>query len=186
MSLLQKDNGVPVAIFATPAQVTHWRELTDSSRTSSRGGRCRSTTGAATRPRTSRPARFPTVTSKRWARSSPRVAASPPTSTVAGAAAAVVISHGFWLRRLGGDPDVVGTTLTLNGVPHTVVGVTSSEFDVGGLDVRGFGVPEAWVPLQVDADATDFSVTLDAFARLRDGVSLRAAQAAPRGVERRV
>ena len=60
----------------------------------------------------------------------------------------------------------------MNGVPYTVVGITSPDFDVGGLDVRGFGVPETWVSLQVDADSDDFSVTLDAFARLRDGVTL--------------
>ena len=176
VSLLQKDNGVPVAIFATPAQFSHWRELTDifedvvAWRTVSfdygRGDVPASVTAGAVSDGYFRTLGAQFAAGRGLA----------PDEHSAGAAAVVVVSHRFWLRQLGGDPDVVGTTLPLNGVPHTVVGVTSSEFDVGGLDVRGFGVPEAWVPLQVDADSSDFSVTLDAFARLRDGVTLRAAQ----------
>ena len=40
----------------------------------------------------------------------------------------VVVSEGFWLRRLGGDPAVVGRTITLDGSPHTVVGVVPRDF----------------------------------------------------------
>jgi len=40
----------------------------------------------------------------------------------------VVISHGFWQRRFGGAPDVVGRTLTIERVPFTVVGVTPAGF----------------------------------------------------------
>ncbi|MGH9370875.1 MAG: ABC transporter permease, partial [Vicinamibacterales bacterium] len=36
--------------------------------------------------------------------------------------AVVVISHGFWRNRLGGDPAAVGRTLVFNGRPYTVVG----------------------------------------------------------------
>ena len=39
-----------------------------------------------------------------------------------------VISHGFWQRHLGGRDDVVGTTLTLDRVPFTIVGVTPASF----------------------------------------------------------
>ena len=162
--------------LATPAQVTHWRELTDvfedvvAWRTVSFDYGSGDAASNVTAGEVS-DGYFRTLGAQFAAG---RGLAADEHS--AGAAAAVVVSHGFWLRRLGGDPGVVGTTLRLNGAPHTVVGVTSSEFDVGGLDVRGFGVPEAWVPLQVDADSADYSVTLDAFARLRDGVTLRAAQ----------
>ena len=40
----------------------------------------------------------------------------------------VVISEGFWLRRLGGDPAAVGRTITLDGSPHLVVGVVPRDF----------------------------------------------------------
>jgi putative ABC transport system permease protein len=42
---------------------------------------------------------------------------------------AVVLGHGLWLRRFGGDTGIVGRPLLLNGRPHTVVGVMGPEFD---------------------------------------------------------
>ena len=44
------------------------------------------------------------------------------------AAPRVVVSHGFWRNRLGSDPDIVGKTLTLDGVPHEVAGITAPAF----------------------------------------------------------
>ena len=41
---------------------------------------------------------------------------------------AIVVSEGFWLRRLGGDPAAVGRTITLDGTPHVVVGVVPRDF----------------------------------------------------------
>lgn len=35
---------------------------------------------------------------------------------------AAIISHGYWSRRFGASPDVVGRTLTINGVSFTVTG----------------------------------------------------------------
>jgi putative ABC transport system permease protein len=45
-----------------------------------------------------------------------------------GPVGSVVVSEGFWLRRLGGDPAVVGSTITLDGAAHTVVGVVPRDF----------------------------------------------------------
>jgi putative ABC transport system permease protein len=42
--------------------------------------------------------------------------------------AAAVISHAFWQREFGGDPQVLGRRLTLNGYPVSVVGVTPPSF----------------------------------------------------------
>jgi predicted permease len=44
------------------------------------------------------------------------------------AAPRVVVSHGFWRNRLESDPDIVGKTLTLDGIPHAVVGIAPAEF----------------------------------------------------------
>src|SRR5688500_17898958 len=54
--------------------------------------------------------------------------------------AVVVLSHALWTTRLGGDPDVVGTTVTLNDRTYTVVGVMPEGFR--GLSYQA----EAWIP----------------------------------------
>ncbi|HUQ54005.1 MAG TPA: ABC transporter permease, partial [Gammaproteobacteria bacterium] len=176
VALLQADNGVPAAIVVTPAQFTHWQSLDDvfadvvAWRTVSFDYSVDETPASVTAGTVS-DGYFRTLGATF---SAGRALAAE--EHVAGAANAVVLSHSFWTRRLGARPDAIGSTLTLNGVPYTIVGITSAEFDVRGVDVRGFGVPDIWVPLHVDPDLTDFSVTLDVFARLRDGVSLTAAQ----------
>jgi predicted permease len=65
-----------------------------------------------------------------------------PEEHVAGRDRAVVLSYGFWRRRLGADAGIIGRTLELNGDPFTVVGVMPPEFvypSAGALDV--------WIPL---------------------------------------
>jgi hypothetical protein len=42
--------------------------------------------------------------------------------------AGAVISHAFWQREFGGDPNVLGRRLTLNGYPVSVIGVTPPSF----------------------------------------------------------
>jgi macrolide transport system ATP-binding/permease protein len=59
----------------------------------------------------------------------------------------VVIGHGLWMRRLGGRPDVVGQTLTINGRAYTILGVTAPEF-------RGVNLLEdiqVFVPMMMQA-----------------------------------
>ena len=46
----------------------------------------------------------------------------------AGAEPVAIISHGYWQRRFGGDPAVVGKSMTMNGIAVTVAGVTPPEF----------------------------------------------------------
>ena len=43
-------------------------------------------------------------------------------------AGVVMISHGYWQRRFGGDPEVVGSVLTINSRAHTIVGVMPAGF----------------------------------------------------------
>ena len=52
----------------------------------------------------------------------------------------VVLSHRLWLRLFEGNPDAVGRTLRLNGVPHTIVGVMPPRFGWYGND-------GLWLPL---------------------------------------
>ena len=56
----------------------------------------------------------------------------------------VVLSYGFWQRRFEADPAIVGKTISLQGQPFTVIGVTSREF-VGTTP----DVPSFWAPLMM-------------------------------------
>src|SRR5215218_8991853 len=55
-----------------------------------------------------------------------------------------VISHAFWQRRFGGDPNVVGKTLSLNNTPMQIVGVMPAEFKFPRYEV------DLWTPLAHD------------------------------------
>lgn len=48
--------------------------------------------------------------------------------TWAGAAPVAVVAHGFWERRLGGDPTVIGRTITLDGETFEIIGVMPQWF----------------------------------------------------------
>ncbi len=77
----------------------------------------------------------------------------------------VVLSYGFWQTRFGGDPDVVGQTISLSGLPHEIVGAMP----------RGFFFPEhdvqLWRPLGLSLFANA------AVGRLKADTPLEAAQA---------
>ncbi len=40
-----------------------------------------------------------------------------------------ILTHSLWQRRFGGDPNILGKTITLNGIARTVVGVMPEKFD---------------------------------------------------------
>ncbi len=94
-----------------------------------------------------------------------------------------VVSHDFWQDHLGGRSDVLGQSLTLDGIPYTVIGVAPEEFI--GPHVNWAGV-DMWVPLFQHPDAAgDESVFRDrglysvsAMGRLRSGATISEARAA--------
>ena len=55
-----------------------------------------------------------------------------------------VISYNYWTRRFARDPDVLGKTLYVNGVPITIVGVAAQGFE----GVEAGGSTDFWIPLQ--------------------------------------
>ncbi|MGW8267536.1 MAG: ABC transporter permease, partial [Longimicrobiales bacterium] len=84
----------------------------------------------------------------------------------------VLISHGYWQRRFGGDPGVVGSTLTVSGTPTTVIGVMPAGFFF-------FQNVDLWLPLQPGGPWTGVrrfhNWTL--IGRLADGITVGQAQA---------
>ena len=67
-----------------------------------------------------------------------------------GAAGPVVLGHGLWQRRFGGDPGVVGRAVQLDGRARPVVGVMPAAFQLP-LDYRGDRPTELWTVLAWDA-----------------------------------
>ncbi len=90
-----------------------------------------------------------------------------------GASPIVIISDRLWHERHGASPAVVGASLTIDGVAHTIVGVAPAGFEFPDPRVR------FWVPLVIprSATATAGAVAFTAVGRLKPGVSLAQAEA---------
>ena len=91
-----------------------------------------------------------------------------------------VLTHSYWQRRFGGRSDVIGTTIALNRVPFTIVGVEPSGF--AGTEVgRPYDVS---IPVQASPALNEgrpplsgaFTTWLYVLARLKPGVRLEAAE----------
>jgi predicted permease len=114
------------------------------------------------------------------------------------AAPVAVISHGFWQRRFGGDPAILGRRVTLNHVEVTIIGVAPPRF-VGTLVGLAF---DFWVPVTLQPRMTPEDASqrvgggdrlhdrrdrwLQGFARLANGVTLAQANAELQVVARAV
>jgi macrolide transport system ATP-binding/permease protein len=91
-----------------------------------------------------------------------------------------ILSYGFWQRRFGSDPSVIGTSLTLNRQHFTVLGVAARDFH--GAEMA---VPDVWIPLTMQPALMPDSKFLDLpncswlsiVGRLKDNVSLQQLQA---------
>ncbi|HYK88725.1 MAG TPA: ABC transporter permease [Acidobacteriota bacterium] len=85
----------------------------------------------------------------------------------------VILSHGLWQRRFGSRMDVLGRSVTINGVPRSVVGVLSQKAKMGFL----LGIePDLWLPLIPPNPPQRSSRYLMVAARLKTGVSVEQAQ----------
>ena len=86
---------------------------------------------------------------------------------------AVILSHGLWQRRFGGNPEIVGKALTLNGQSYTAVGVMPRDFQLLGRK------DQLWVPIAFSAEeaASRGQHFLRVIARLKPLVSLEQARA---------
>ena len=89
-----------------------------------------------------------------------------------GGAPVVLLGEGLWKRQYGADPNIVGRTITVDGIAREVVGVMPDAFAFP--DDR----TALWLPIEIDPARTE-SATFDlhVVARLRPGVTLDAAAA---------
>ena len=102
----------------------------------------------------------------------------------------VVLGYKFW-TKLGSDPAIIGSQVTLNGHAFTVIGVAPAAF--GGVDV-GFA-PDLWVPMSMHQwirPGGDFwwdtrrALLLSVVARLNSGVTISEAQAQMRTIAKQL
>lgn len=108
-----------------------------------------------------------------------------------GAEPTVVLSHRYWRRRFGGDPGVVGRTVTLNGRGFTVIGVASASFSglSWAMAVSAF-VPSGTAPALMEGGdgllASRGAPAWRIMGRLRPGTTFAAARAEVDVVARRL
>ena len=85
-----------------------------------------------------------------------------------GSANTVMLASGYWRRRFGGDPDVVGRSIVINGQPHQIIGVMPARFTFGGES-------DVMLPLRINPARPVPFFYLNGVARLKSGVTLEAA-----------
>jgi predicted permease len=91
-------------------------------------------------------------------------------------AGVVVLNESTWRRHFAADPDIVGSTLLLDGSPHVVVGVMPA----------AFGPEEFWLPYVAVPPRPGAVTAVSVRARLRDGVSIENAAAQANGIGSRL
>jgi putative ABC transport system permease protein len=91
----------------------------------------------------------------------------------------VLLDHGLWLRRYGGDPAVLGRSMILDGAPHVVLGVMPRDFNFP------FGGVKMWVPLPPGAGAEPRDRDLHIpVGRLKPEVTAESARVELEGIQR--
>jgi predicted permease len=84
-------------------------------------------------------------------------------------AALAVLSHGLWTRMFGSDPAIVGRIVQIDRRPHTIVGVTTRDFD------PAFTATQLWTPLVIRNPASLRATVVSTIGRLRHGATAAAA-----------
>lgn len=95
-----------------------------------------------------------------------------------GAPAVAVLSRGFWQRYFGGDPGVIGRTVSINEQPYEIIGVATAGLKLPEEPGSGLSAPpDVWMPYVIDQGRSAYSHTIPVMARLAAGSTLAQAQA---------
>jgi putative ABC transport system permease protein len=97
----------------------------------------------------------------------------------------VILSDGFWDRRFGRDPSVLGRKILLDNAPYTIVGVMPAKFLPPNIDHRHRPI-ELWRPLAEWTHDNRSSRYMSVIARLKLGVTLDVARARMLDLSRRL
>ena len=94
-------------------------------------------------------------------------------------AGVVIISHGLWLRRFGGDPAIIGKTVNIDELPCAIIGVMPAGFPMP------FQQADAWMPLPLDLKTQNLKARLIVgIGRLKPGYTHQQAQADLAGISK--
>jgi putative ABC transport system permease protein len=87
-----------------------------------------------------------------------------------------ILNEALWKRRFGGNPNVIGQAITLNGQTYTVVGVVRSTINLPAFEKWR---DQVWVPIAFSSEEASNRGThfLEVIARMKRGVTLAQAQA---------
>ena len=97
----------------------------------------------------------------------------------------VILSHGFWQRSFGSDPNIVGQSITLNGSPFTVIGIMPPDFWFPVF--WSIKADQLWVPLDLESnERARGNNCLVLVGRLKSDVTLRQAQTEMNTIARRL
>ncbi len=88
----------------------------------------------------------------------------------------MLLSHGVWLRQFGGNREVLGSRVTINGEPVVVVGVTPPGFEILGQQA------DAFLPFRFSPQTGTGGRSLVVIGRMKPGVTRDQAQAELEGV----
>jgi putative ABC transport system permease protein len=99
-----------------------------------------------------------------------------------GSTGVTLLSHAFWQRQFSASPDVVGQTVLLDEVPHTIVGVLPRDAGTGFFKDADLFTPFALDALRAPRDQRDVFVT----GRLRPGVTRQQADAEMQTIARQL
>jgi putative ABC transport system permease protein len=89
---------------------------------------------------------------------------------------AVMLAHGLWQRRFNSDPAIVGTSLTLNNEPFTVVGVLPASFDFASVFAPGSHF-DLYFPFPLSPETNRWGNTMAMIGRLKPGMTVDNARA---------
>ena len=89
---------------------------------------------------------------------------------------AVMLTHGFWIRRFAGDPAIVGTSININGTPTNVVGVLPRSFNFASIFAPSTRV-DFLLPWPISDETDRQGNTTSMIGRLKPGVTVESAQA---------
>jgi macrolide transport system ATP-binding/permease protein len=94
-----------------------------------------------------------------------------------------ILSHAAWQKRFGARADIIGQSITLTAIPHTIVGVLPQDFQFAPR-----GAPEIWTTLRPSdgCDTRRSCHNLGGLGRLKKGISIENARAAMQSIAKQL